>query len=206
MNDFFKKLNVLVKAGLHDLIDTNAERPKLTARHLGQNLDREVTTLRDRINEALAYEDELEARVQAIQSEVDQLDQQADANVQSGQEDQARQAIAAMQRAQQRLAMAEADLEDHRLVTQELILRVNELEAAVADAKHAQPETPSDEPLAQAGQALADVLREMQAKIATLRETLEPSSVADEAAPAQPKDTNVVDDDLARRLDRLSKK
>jgi phage shock protein A len=186
MSDFFKKLNVLVKAGLHDLIDTNAERPQLTSRRLGQNLDREVTSLRERINEALTYEDELEARVQSIQAEVDQLDQQADDAVQAGRDDAARQSIAAMQRAKQRLTMAEADLKDHRLVTQELITRVNELEAAVADAKRAQPETPAEEPLAQAGQVLSDVLHEMQAKIVTLRETLETSSPP--AEPAQPEE------------------
>ncbi len=206
MSDFFKKLNVLVKVGLNDLIDTQAERPKLTARRLGQNLDREVSALRERINEALTYEDELAARVQVLQAEAEQLDQEADAAVQAGRDAAARQAIGGLQRTRQRLAMAEADLKDHRLVTQELITRVNELEAAVADAKHAQPDTPTEEPLTQVGQALSDVLHEMQAKIVTLRDSLEASPTPADEPPDQPEAETDVDDDLARRLERLSKK
>ena len=205
MSDFFKKLNVLVKASLHDLIDTNANRPILKSRRLGQNLDREVVTLRDRINEALAYEDELVERVEAIKAGITRLDQQADMAIEAGRAADARQMIADLQRAQQRLTMAEADLNDHRLVTQKLITKVNELEAAVADAKYAQPETADEEPLA-AGQVLADVLHEMQNKIVSLRDTLEPSPVVDEESAVAGEDDREIDDDLARRLERLSKK
>jgi hypothetical protein len=42
--------------------------------------------------------------------------------------------------------MAEADLREHQLVTQELIQRVNTLEAAVADARRAQEERESTAP------------------------------------------------------------
>src|SRR5215213_8718878 len=136
MSDLFKKLNILVKSSLNDLIGDpgSTRRRPLTPAHLGKDIDREIAALRQRINEALDYEDGLKQRVQQLQDEVTRLDQQADGAVASGNDDNARYLVEQMQRAQQRLTMAEADLRDHRLVTQELITRVNTLDAAVADA------------------------------------------------------------------------
>jgi phage shock protein A len=200
MSDFLKKLNVLIKASVNDLLDGESERVKPD--RLGPNLEREVQTLRQRVNDALDYEDELLARVQARRDEVNRLDREADAAVEQGHDADARAAIEAMQRAQQHLALAEADLRDHRLVTQELIVRVNELEAAVADAQHAQG-TQAVEPVARIGQ----VLQEMRARISEFGDLL--SESPEVSAPSEPDaqpEEQAIDDDLAQRLERLSKK
>ena len=103
-----------------------------------------------------------------------------------------------MQRAQMRQTIAASDLRDHQLVTQELIQRVNMLDAAVADARRADStETPAPAP------SLNDVLRDARDTISTLGNTI----AAKDAAPPTPDvpvDTQTVDDDLETRRRRLS--
>lgn len=224
MSDLFKKINVLVKASLNDLLgdEVSTRGRRLNPQRLGKNIDREIAMLRQRINEALDYEDTLATQVQTLQSEVEMLDRQADDAVTQGRDEAARYAIQQMQLAQQRLAMAESDLREHRIVTQELIQRVNELEAAVADAQRAQaaaetqeaepPSAPAGENVEQtAGGAVADVLREMRERIQAMgdlinaQEEVQGSVSAAEQARSEVAE-EVVEDDLARRRNRLSKK
>lgn len=217
MADFFKKLNVLVKASVNDLLGEDraiggARRKPLTPDKLGKDVDREIASLRQRINEALDYEDQLQTRVRTLQAEVAKLDQQADDAVARGDDEMARYDVEQMQRAQQHLAMAEADLRDHQAVTQELILRVNELDAAVADARRAksQDENPENaEPPADrsTGEALSDVLREMREKINEMGDIIKAKDEVQQGSPpAKTVDEQTVDDDLDQRRDRLSKK
>ncbi|MBZ0277046.1 MAG: hypothetical protein K8I60_12930, partial [Anaerolineae bacterium] len=88
MDDLFKKLNTLIKSSLADVLGEDAlpgksRRARLDPRHLGKDVDREVATLRGRINDALAYEDELQRRVQTLEAEVARWDQQADSALQN---------------------------------------------------------------------------------------------------------------------------
>jgi phage shock protein A len=172
--------------------------------------------LRGRINDALAYEDELQARVAALQAEVEDWDAKADAAVASGKEADGRYAIDQMHRAQQRTAIAEADLRDHQQVTQELISRVNMLEAAVADARRAeaekqtenQPPQPEQVDTEPRGQVLSDVLRDVRERINRMGDLVAAKDELNESAvPEAPViDTQIVDDDLEARRQRLSKK
>jgi len=216
MADFFKKLNVLVKASVNDLLGEDraiggARQKPLTPDKLGKDVDREIVSLRQRINEALDYEDELQARVQKLQAEVAKFDEQADSAVARGDDEMARYDIEQMQRAQQRLAMAEADLRDHQAVTQELILRVNELDAAVADARRAKssaedvPAEPAER--VSGGEVVSNVLREMREKINEMGDLIKAKDeVQQPPTPAADADDQNVDDDLAQRRDRLSKR
>ncbi len=222
MSDLFKKINVLVKASLNDLLgdEVSSRSRRLNPQRLGKDIDREVAMLRQRINEALDYEDTLTTQVQTLQNEVETLDRQADDAVAQGRDDAARYAIQQMQLAQQRLAMAESDLQEHRIVTQELIQRVNELEAAVADAQRAQaaaqeneasPASAGESVEQTAGGVAADVLREMREKIQAMgdllnaQEEVQGSVSAAGQAGAEAVE-EVVEDDLARRRNRLSKR
>lgn len=218
MSDLFKKLNTLVKASLNDLLGEqgDASRPRrVSPEKLGSNIDREVVLLRQRVNEALAYEDELQARLQTVEDEVSRLDQAADDAVAAGDEAKARYLIDQMKRAQQRSAITEADLREHRAVTQELMQRVNMLDAAVADARHAedtkeQAGTPSEQTSVQTGPVLSDVLRDAREKIAQMgdliaaRSDVQASSPSVETAP--PEESDSIDDDLDNRRQRLSKR
>jgi phage shock protein A len=220
MNDLLKKLNVLVKAGINDVLGEvrSGELPRkaLSSFQLGSDIDREVNMLRGRINDALAYEDELIARVAALQAEVQDWDVKADAAVAESREADGRYAIDQMHRAQQRTTIAEADLRDHQQVTQELISRVNMLESAVADARRAEAETqaenqqpqPEQTDTASRGQALSDVLRDVRERINHMGDLIAAKDEINQtAAPESPVvETQVVDDDLEARRQRLSKK
>lgn len=224
MNDLFKKLNVLVRASINEVLgDEHAvgqsRRQPLTPDKLGKDIDREITTLRSRINDALAFEDGLQQRVTSLQDEVSRWDRQADEAVVAGNDALARRAVEQMQLAQQRLAMAEADLREHQLVTQELIQRVNMLEAVVADARRAQAEKPSVEvdtaeeaPSAQVTPrlpSLSDVLRDAQEKINRMGDMINAQTEVTAPSPVeeaqQAADEQHVQDDLAARRERLSK-
>lgn len=204
MNDFLRKLNVLVKSSLHDLLDSEGEarRPRISSDKLGSD----VKLLRQRVDDALKYEDELVMRVESLQAEVERVDGQADEAMAQGQEDTARRHVEELQRLQNRLAMAESDLREHRLVTQELISRVNQLEAVADEARRREPsEGTGIEPLERAGQMMADVLREMRDRIHELNEA-SGRAESESRGEVSPANEDTVDDDLARRRERLSKK
>lgn len=214
MNDLLKKLNVLVKAGLNDLV-SGEERHDRSRPRLGKNVEAEIAALRQRINEAVQYEDTIVARIRGFEDEAARWDREADAAVTRGDEAAARAAVEQMQRAQQRAAMTQGDLREHQQVTQELIQRVNTLDAVVADARRAEAESaPPAEveapPAAEAAKPaaaqlpdLGNVLREAREKIAALADT---AATQNELTPPAPADDAAVDDDLDRRRQRLSKR
>lgn len=220
MTDFFKKLNVLVRASVNDLL-ADVRSPENLRRviqntQIGKSAEGDVRILRERINAALDYEEELRQQVQSLQNEIAALDAQADAAVERGDEATARHFLAKIQRAQQRLTMAEVDLRDHQEVAQELIARVNELEAVLADSQYAHKgdepaEAPNTEQVLNTGERVSQVLGEMREKIAQMGDMLSaqaeiapPDSVESEVEAALEKDQ--IEDDLARRRDRLRKK
>lgn len=224
MSGLFKKLNTLVRASIHDAlgdISPDASKRPVDPIRLGKDLEREVESLRGRIDEAIEYEETLRTKVTAMHDEIAQLDQRADEAVERGDEAQARYLIEQMQRIQRRAEMAEADLREHQIVTEEFIQRVNLLDTVVADARRQQAEDASasqvstpepDETASHSGpvQALSDMLRDARERINKADD-----AVADETAKAQSQleadekpsgdDEKSVDDDLAARLKRLSK-
>jgi phage shock protein A len=160
---------------------------------LGKNIDREVAALRQRIDQALDDEDRMTADIQALQRQIDDWDQQADRALVKGDEATARHAVRQMRLQQQRLTMLEAELAQHRFSTSELISRVNELEALVAQAKRQQQETDEDP----AEDTLSARLRRVRQDIAA-----QPVDTAQDVPAAV--DDQAIEDDLARRRARLS--
>lgn len=200
MSDFFKKLNVLIKASLNDIASSEpgASRP---ATRLGKKVDADVSALRERVNDAVRYEDEIKAQIAQLEAEVSRWDSQADEAVARSDDAGARYAIEQMHRAEQRIQLAHADLREHQRATQELIQRVNTLDAAVADAHHQQPD---EAPRAAAPMPdLGNVLREARATITSLAET---TAGQREVEPPEAAEDSAVDDDLERRRQRLSKR
>jgi phage shock protein A len=219
MNDLIKKLNVLVKASLNDKIgggDTTAKPARV-----GRKLDNDIQALRQRINEAVEYEDEIQARIRQFTDEAARWDQQADEAVTKGDDVAARYAIEQMKHAEQRATLAQSDLREHQQATQELIQRVNTLEAVVADAAHVQTTSSlSENPQAETENAapqkttqipdLGNVLRDARDKIASLGEPARTPREADAEREDRLVDSQenkaTVDDDLEQRRQRLSKR
>lgn len=236
-NSFFDKLNTLVRAHVNNIVDpidenTSRSRRKALARQdIRRGLQDDVKTLRQRIDDALAYQDQLQARVNTLYKEVRDYDAQADQAVNEGREEAARYAIRRMQQAQRELEMTEADLREHQYLTQDLISQVNTMEGVIEQAKPEEA-TKQEEPESgesadtigsQIVQQLDDTRQRLSELISSYTRTVtndfgDPEAAAREAAearakeePAEPRsvthtvDSRKVDDDLSARLARLSK-
>jgi len=222
MNDFLKKLNVLVKASVNDRIGGVGDSMKRP--HVGKMMDDNIQALRQRINEAVDYEDEIQARIRQFEDEAARWDKQADEAVTQGNDTNARYAIEQMKRAEQRAAIAQSDLREHQAATQDLIQRVNMLEAVAADASRSQTAEPSsseqdseqpqsEKPLSEPDNVsgnprlpdLGNVLRDTRDKITALGESAAAQRETLSTDDSQEGET-AVDDDLERRRERLSKR
>jgi predicted nucleic acid-binding Zn-ribbon protein len=201
MTGFFDKLNTLIRSRMNDL--TSPSRSSSSSSPTGPD-PRTVETLRERINEAIARENELRERVAGYEDEIARLDAQADEAVQAGNDAQARHLVAQMQRAQQRLTMAQTDLNTHQRVAEELILEVNQLEAALADQQRADtddttsPTTRFDAVMKKTQETISS----LGDKISTQRDRLDAEINED----TTPEDDSRVEDDLEARRNRLMKK
>lgn len=223
MNDLFKKLNLLVKSSMNDVLGDNRSQRQPDPVKLGKQLGNEVRHLRTRVNDAVSHEETLQDRVAQLHQQIANLDQEADEAVKMGKEAQARHLITQMQRLQQRTEMAEADLREHQLVTQELIQRVNLLDAIVSESQH--NETTNDEAgevledSANVNQSIQDTMNTLSGMLRNAREkissvTSSPESTDDSGSRlktnADPDDLSTVDDstvndDFEARLTRLTK-
>lgn len=196
MSSFMNKLNVLVKSSLHGVLSDDVRRSPRQMR-LGKGIDQQIAALRRQIDDALNDEDRMTADLQALQAQIDEWDRQADQAVGRGDEATARHAVRQMQLQQQRRAMVQADLDQHRYSTSELIQRVNELEAVVAEARRQSStlETEDDEAEGESLSArLRGAMQQAGPRPATPPEVKSTMPISDQA----------VEDDLARRRARLS--
>lgn len=141
---FFDKLNTLVKSQINDIVSpmsedderrSRARRNALSRLDIRRGLQEDVSVLRQRIDDAVAYQNELQAKADKLYAEVADWDAKADQAVQQGREEDARDAIGRMQQAQRELEMTEADLVEHRYITQDLINQVNMLDSVVEEAR-----------------------------------------------------------------------
>jgi phage shock protein A len=152
MSSIFDKINTLVNAQVNDLLGRNPKSPlariKLNSDEIEENPRRTAQSLRKRLDEGLAYEDEIEAKIQRIRNEVTLLDEQADKQVKSGDEFSARRALSQLQMKQQQLAIAEAELRDHRTLTQHLMQEMTTLDMAL-DNQERQKSKPTNQPTPQ---------------------------------------------------------
>lgn len=199
MPSLINKLNVLVKSNLHGVVGDDSpdarQRKKMPASvRLGKDIDREIAALRQQIDQALNDEDRMTADMEAAQRQIADLDQQADQALGRGDEANARHMIRQMQLQQQRFTIQEADLAQHRLATTELIQRVNQLEALVAEARRQSQNAPTVEE--DDDESLSVRLRKARQQANEQTDTLAPKPAS--------VDEKVVDDDLARRRARLS--
>lgn len=153
MDSFFDKINTLINAQLNEFLGRNPKSPlariKLDTNNPDANPKRTVQSLRQRMNEALEYEDELAAKIQKLMQEAVTLDEEADRMVKSGDEFSARRAVSALQMKQQQVSIAESELRDHRLLTQHLMQEMTSLEMALdnqeRNAQQSAAQTPPTE-------------------------------------------------------------
>jgi phage shock protein A len=187
------KLNTLIRSRVQGAIDDLNPRRRDQPLKVGKHIDRDVAALRQQINRALDEEDQMSAEIGVLQREAEDWDQQADRALTRGDEATARHAVRQMQLVQQRQTMLEADRAQHRYSTSELISRVNELEARVAEAR--QTSKDAGKPEDEAEESLSARLSRTRRDTVTEPPGARPEAVVDE---------QTVEDDLARRRARLS--
>jgi len=142
MPSFFDKLNTLVQAHINDIIrpltdeaEEGTRRQLLSRRDIRLGLDGDLRTLKKRVDDALAHEAKLQARVDKLYAEVAQWDTKADDYLRQNNEAQARYALTQLRRAQADVEAAEQALREHHIVTQDLVSKVTQLEAVLEDAR-----------------------------------------------------------------------
>jgi phage shock protein A len=178
-NNFFDKLNHLVKAHINDLVSPIDEqisksRKKALARHdIRGGLEGDVKTLRARIDDALAYQDNMQAKINKLYEDQKQWDIKADEAVKDGRETDARFAIGRVQQAQREIEMLQADLQEHSYLTQELISQVNMLdgvvqESAQSDKTSGEPSAPEKSDVEKMGQQIVSQLDSTRRKLTDL--------------------------------------
>jgi phage shock protein A len=210
MSGLLNKINTLFRARIENFLEEDLHltrnrdrRELLSADQLGQDIDREVTALRQRIEQAITHEEKLQTEIDALRQEASDWDLQADNALLKGDEVTARHALAQMKRTEQKAALLEADLVQHHRSTAEFIERVNVLEGLVAEARSQQQSAPPPS----TGKTLDTVLHTTRIEVETLEEGKEPpSAVAQERAQEQDEVAATRDDDdLAARRARLAR-
>ncbi|MCY4145468.1 MAG: hypothetical protein OXE95_09325 [Chloroflexi bacterium] len=174
MSSLFDKLSVLLNAQANELLGRNPRSPLARIRLNSQATSADPRTLaaqlRARLEEAILYEDGLQAKIDKVMNETLALDEQVDAALGAGDTMGSRRLQTQLNLKQQQLAIAESELRDHRLVTRHLMQELAALEATLDEQERRSPRIPVDEPAASAGQAAKAVARDAADK---LNETLD---------------------------------
>lgn len=135
MSDLFDKISTLVNAQFNDLLGRNPRSPlariKLNAEEAEKNPRQSARAMRQRLEEAIEYEDELQARIDERMRAVVELDKLVDEMLRSGDERSAQRLQGQLNMKQQQLTIAESELRDHRLMTRHLMQEMAALENAL---------------------------------------------------------------------------
>jgi len=225
MNDFFDKLNTLMRAKLGDLIGDSKSSSASPSSDDPQSLNhvaKDAENLRSRANHAIEYEDKLQREIDDIHQQLVTLNRQADEATLKGNEAMARHFIEKIQKLEARLAQLEKDLNEHRLLAQDLIQKVNTLEATIADIQAQQPTNQTDNtPQKTVNDKFSELVTDAQKRIHDLSERIKGRKEAlqsemtsdvksspvknDISMTSQPTEEDI-EADLERRRNRLSKK
>jgi phage shock protein A len=205
MSGLFKKLNLLVKSSINDVLgDASTSNPRRRAFRRGKQIDQEITGLRQRINDAISHEEQLQAQIVARQAEIARLDSEADQAVKQGNDALARHLIGQMQRSEQRVRMMESELREHQLMASDLIQCVNLLDTKVAESKGAEQATAKDSDLDES--AAVSRIKVIAEGIKNIHRRVEASpSLVEQPASISEASESEIEDDLAERRQRLSK-
>ncbi len=211
MSSLLNKINTLLRSRIEafladDLgLSAGQQRGVLAAGRLGTHIDREIAALRKHIDEAITYEETLQAEIDALRQEAAGQSRRADKALLHQDEATARRALAEMTTLERKAALLEADLHQHRRSTATLIERVNVLEGLVAEAR-SQQESETGEASSHSGSPTLDaVLQTTRQEIEMLDDTEENQEATRHGAAAQAAAPLSEDDDLAVRRMRLAR-
>ncbi len=196
--NLLEKLNVLLQANLHTL---TPDLSRFNPGRAGKNLDREISALKKQMDAAAEDEAQIEAKIAAMTNIILKWDEEADKAVKAGQNAQARFAIQQMETEKRRLAMLQAELDEHRQAMAALMRQVNEFESILRAAQQEQAE--AEEETATLSEAIRQA-REAVQEEAGVGDT--PIRVqVDVSDAATHEDEETINRDLHERRSRLAK-
>ena len=236
MSSLFDKFSTLVNAQVNDLLGRNPSSPlariRLNPEAAEKDPRRSAQALRQRMDEALDYENDLQGKIDGLAREALELDAAVDECLERGDQVDARRWQAQLNIKRQQLTIAESDLREHRMVTRHLMQEIAVLESALDSRENQQRRQEAGGGSAakrripvEGGSAassfadgVADKLNEARDSIETLLNRAPPTErkvggraeerivIVDEAPdPRQPKARQNDQDTMKRRLSRLSK-
>ena len=142
MSSLFEKLSTLVNAQVNDLLGKNPKSPlariRLNPEEAEKDPRRSAGTLRQRLDEAVEYEADLQSKIEQLTNEAVELDVQVDACLQQGDQFGARRLQGQLNVKQQQMTIAESELRDHRMVTRHLMQEMVTLDAALDERERRQ--------------------------------------------------------------------
>ena len=148
MSSLFDKLSTLVNAQVNDLLGKNPKSPlariRLNPEEAEKDPRRSAGSLRQRLDEAVEYEADLQAKIDALMNEAADLDGLVDACLQRGDQFGARRLQGQLNMKQQQLTIAESELRDHRAVTRHLMGEMVTLDAALDERERRQRAQPAE--------------------------------------------------------------
>lgn len=135
MSSLFDKIATLVNAQVNEMLGKNPTSPlariRLNADEAEKNPGDSAQALRRRLDEAVNFEDVLQAKIDVLMQEAADLDAQLDASLRQGDEFGSRRLQVQLNGKQQQLTIAESELRDHRAVSRHLMQEMRSLEAAL---------------------------------------------------------------------------
>lgn len=156
MSSFFDKLNLLVRSRMNSVVDDLLDAPAKTLNHLDmrKQVSKDLEALRQQIQNALTYEQDLESQVQEARQTRDQLVIHAQESTTQRQVEQPTTAFEQKRvEAENRLMTLERMLQEHRTASDTLIQQVSKLDHLLVEQATA---TPSSTPTTITTQEMGD--------------------------------------------------
>ena len=223
MSSLLDKLSILVNAQVNELLGRSPRSPlariSLNQRESAANPRHAAAQLRQRLEEAISYEDELQAKIDRLMQDAMEIDEQVDAALKTGDSAASRRLQGQLNAKQQQLSIAESELQDHRLVTRHLMQELNALDMALDEQERRGARIPVEaaEPDSRPSpaSALANAAERFNQALSGIDGSQpQPSArepqptryqIVDEAPdPRQPKPQGKDSSDMNKRLSRLS--
>ncbi|MCY3780999.1 MAG: hypothetical protein OXG78_11865 [Chloroflexi bacterium] len=238
MSSLFDKLSTLLNAQVNDLMGRNPKSPlariRLNPEEAEKDPRRSAQTLRQRLEEAIDYEGELEGKINSLTNEALDLDAEIDVCLRGGDQFGARRLQGQLNMKQQQITIAESELRDHRMVTRHLMQEMSTLESAL-DSRERQGSSQATRgesrprstkiPVEGVAAAADSLVGSVAGKLDEARDSIEtllsrpPTAdppvrsgnkeriviVDEEPDPRQPKPRKKDQENMSRRLSRLSK-
>lgn len=169
MSSLIDKLSTLVNAQVNDLLGRNPRSPLarmgMNPQDAARNPRQSASQMRQRLEEAIAYEDTIRAKVDRLTQEALDLDEQVDAATQAGDSFEMRRLQTQLNLKQQQVAIAESELRDHQLVTRHLMQELHGLEMALDGQERSGTSIPIDAAEAGASAQIETAIRGAADKI-----------------------------------------